>query len=572
MQARTRKSVAAIRRLCVLAVLGAALSVSAQAPTSAQLQDLESAQRWPEIVQALAPLHARTADEDYVYASALAHLGRLPEAARAFEAGRHLAPRDTRFPIELAGIDFKQKRYPQAARLLHSALKLAPGDAYANDFLATIYFLEGNTPAALKYWNRIGKPRVGKPHIEQVRLDPTPHVDPALLDRAFAFAPASTLTLAQYFDSQTRLRALGIFAQQQLDLRALPSGNFDIDVRSRERNGFGDSRLEALFLFLHELPFQAVTLDYFNARREAINFTSLYRWDENKHRVLADLSAPFEHRASYRTGLTLDLRNENWAVRNSFTGAAPVLASLNLRRESGAFALASSAHDKLRWQLGIEASHRDMRSVVANSVLTPELLAQGTALKQTAQMESSLLRLPERRFTLEADARSQAARLWSQPRESFEKLQGALAAHWLPQAQGDDYSLEDHLHAGRTFGSIPFDELFMLGLERDNDLPLRAHIGTRDGRKGSAPLGRNYLLNTWEMDKNIYSNGLLAVKIGPFLDTGAIADPNPALGSHQWLYDTGAQLKLRIFSTTVAFSYGRDLRSGNNAFYVTLLP
>ncbi len=74
------------------------------------------------------------------------------------------------------------------------------------------------------------------------------------------------------------------------------------------------------------------------------------------------------------------------------------------------------------------------------------------------------------------------------------------------------------------------------------------------------------------MDKNIYSNGLLAVKLGPFLDTGAIADPNPALGSHRWLYDTGAQLKLRVFSTTVAFSYGRDLRSGNNAFYVTLLP
>jgi hypothetical protein len=570
-QARTRNSLAAIRRLCVLAApivaFGAALSVSAQAPTSAQLQDLETAQRWPEIVEALAPLPARTADEDYIYASALAHLDRLPEAARAFEAGRRLAPRDPRFPIELAGIDFKQKRYPQAARLLRGALKLAPGDAYANDFLATIYFLEGNTPAALKYWNRIGKPR-----IEQVRLDPTPRVDPALLDRAFAFAPASTLTLAQYLDSQTRLRALGIFAQQQLDLRALPSGSFDIDFRNSERNGFGDSHLEALFLFLHELPFQAVTLDSFNARRESINFTSLYRWDENKRRVLADFSAPFEHRARYRTGLALDLRNENWALRNSFTGAAPVLASLNLRRESGSFALSSFTSDRLRWSLGIEASYRDMRSVVANSVLTPELLAQGTALKQTAQIESTLLRIPGRRFTLEGSASSQAARLWSQPRESFEKLQGALAAHWLPQAQGDDYTLEDHLHAGRTFGSIPFDELFMLGLERDNDLPLRAHIGTRDGRKGSAPLGRNYLLNTWEMDKNIYSNGLLAVKLGPFLDTGAISDPDPALGSHQWLYDTGAQLKLRVFSTTVAFSYGRDLRSGNNAFYVTLLP
>ena len=33
----------------------------------------------------------------------------------------------------------------------------------------------------------------------------------------------------------------------------------------------------------------------------------------------------------------------------------------------------------------------------------------------------------------------------------------------------------------------------MLGLERDNDLPMRAHIGTRDGRKGSAPGGAQLL-------------------------------------------------------------------------------
>ena len=42
----------------------------------------------------------------------------------------------------------------------------------------------------------------------------------------------------------------------------------------------------------------------------------------------------------------------------------------------------------------------------------------------------------------------------------------------------------------RRLGKFPFDELFMLGLERDNDLEMRGHIGTRDGRKGSAPLGR----------------------------------------------------------------------------------
>jgi len=136
--------------------------------------------------------------------------------------------------------------------------------------------------------------------------------------------------------------------------------------------------------------------------------------------------------------------------------------------------------------------------------------------------------------------------------------------------------MQQQFRAGKTFGTVPFDELFMLGLERDNNLPMRAHIGTRDGRKGSAPLGRNYFLATWEADKNVYGNGLVVLKLGPFLDTGKIdpgrmADPSAALGSHKWLWDTGAQAKLRVFGTGVVFSYGKDLRSGNNAFYLTLL-
>jgi hypothetical protein len=100
---------------------------------------------------------------------------------------------------------------------------------------------------------------------------------------------------------------------------------------------------------------------------------------------------------------------------------------------------------------------------------------------------------------------------------------------------------------------------------------MRAHIGTRDGRKGSAPLGRNYFLAAWETDKNVYGNGIVALKMGPFLDTGQITDPSATLGSHKWLWDTGAQIKLRVFGTGVAFSYGKDLRSGNNSFYVTML-
>jgi hypothetical protein len=193
----------------------------------------------------------------------------------------------------------------------------------------------------------------------------------------------------------------------------------------------------------------------------------------------------------------------------------------------------------------------------------------GFQLKQLAAIHTTLLRVPERRFQLTATASDQAARVWSTPGESFAKLQGSLQGHWFPRSEGDDYEIDGRVRAGKTFGQVPFDELFMLGLERDNDLPLRAHIGTRDGRKGSAPLGRNYFLSNWEINKNVYNNGLFGIRLSPFLDTGKITDRITGLGSKRWLFDTGVQLKFRVLVVGLTFTYGKDLRSGANAFYFT---
>jgi hypothetical protein len=543
------------------------LAAQAESSVRAQLADrLVAQQEWQAVADLLGPAGERSADEDYNYGTALARLNRWTDAERAFDAGARLAPRDPRFPIELAGIAFTRKRYPQAAQLLHRAVKLTPRDNYANDFLGTVYFLEGNTEAALKYWNRIGKPEIA-----EVGTEPVPCVSPALLDRAFAFSPAEALELPQWTDSQVRIGGLGVFPQYHVDLNARDDGKFNVVFRSHELNGFGGTKLEALFLFLQGLPFSSINPQYYNFHRQAINFTSMYRWDAQKRRVSARMSAPFAGSAKTRLEMGMDLRDENWVIRNSFTGTVPALASMNLRTERVDFSLASFASGRWNWSAGGEISHRNYRSVVPGTVLTPELLATGFQLKQLLEVNTTVLRLPERRFLMDVGVSSQAARLWSHSNEPSEKLRGRAGLDWFPHTKGDDYEMQEEVRAAKTFGQIPFDELFMLGLERDNDLPMRAHIGTRDGRKGSAPLGRNYFLSNWEMDKNLYGNGIFTVKLGPLLDIGKISDPSPGLGSHEWMFDTGGQAKLRVLGSGVVFSYGRDLRTGNNAFYVTVL-
>jgi len=533
-----------------------------------RINQLSSRADWQDVVNlseasGISTLHS--AELDYYYGMALARLGRWHEAARAFQAGIRLNPDDVRFPLELAGIAFKQKNYSRAAAHLHRALKLDPDNSYANEFLATVYFLQGNLEAALKYWNRIGKPQ-----IENVLTDPKPRVDPVLLDRAFAFAPASTLGLAELVATKKRLGALGIFPTYRFELAARENSKFDVIFRSQERNGWASNTLQALVGVFRGLPYQTVYPEYFNLRNEAINFESMVRWDAQKRRLDASFSGPLHRNPKRRYRLGTDLRNENWDIRNSFTGPAPVRGALNLRREAVNAEITSFPNDRLTWSTGAELSHRDVRNVDLGVSLTPGLLLKGFQLKQVAKISYDLWRAPDKRFTLRSGGTSQLARIWSQPAQVFEKLEGAVTSQWFPQARGEDYETTGRIRAGKTFGSVPFDELFMLGIERDNDLWLRAHIGTRDGRKGSAPLGRNYFLGSWETDKTIYQNGFLTFQLGPFVDTGKIADLSVGLGSHKWLWDTGVQAKVRVLGVVVGISYGKDLRSGNNAVYTTV--
>ncbi|MGB9122752.1 MAG: tetratricopeptide repeat protein [Candidatus Angelobacter sp.] len=551
-----------LRVLVVLVATLCCLPGEAQSDPSLAAKQFFEQERWSDLAQLLQQSPRNSADLDYYYGVALAHLERWDEAGKALSDGQGLAPTDKRFPIELAGVAFKQKKYGEARHDLHRALRLDPKDEYANEFLATVYFLRGNLEAALKYWNKIGKPE-----INEVRSEPALKVRPALLDHAYAFAPASTLTLDELLASNLRLRGLEIFPTYKLNLEARPDGKFDAVFRAQELNGFGNSKLQALVRIFSGALFEEIRPEYYNLRGSGTNIISLFRFDTDKRRALAAIDGPLGGNPKWRYRVGADFRNENWTVQTSFTGPSTFLGATNLRRESMGAEITRFVGARLSWTAGVELSHRDFRNVVSGVALTTELMAKGYQIKQQARFTYELWRSPEKRLVISSGGNSQAGRLWSEPGQSFEKLQGTVGMHWYPREQGDDYEMQWRAQAGKTFGQIPFDELFMLGVDRDNDLPLRAHIGTRHGEKGSAPLGRNYFLSNWESDKHVYSNGIITVKLGPFLDTGKILDSSQTLGPHKWLFDLGPQAKLNMLGVGVVLLYGKDLRTGNNAFY-----
>ncbi|HUF05015.1 MAG TPA: tetratricopeptide repeat protein [Aridibacter sp.] len=549
--------------LVVLAVLSFPLRAQTSDPDSlARIKQLVAEERWQEIVRIAEAEAAPSADLNYYYGIALARLERWGDAESAFERGSTQQPRDERFPIELAGIRFRQKKYGEAADYLQRALRLDPADSYANDFLGSVYFLQGNLEAALKYWNR-----VSKPHVEQVQLEPPPKVDRVLLDHAFVFSPASVLRLSELQTTEARVGGLSIFPDRNFDLEARPDGKFDVVFRSRERNGWGASKWQGLLSLFRGLPFQTIHPEFYNISGRAINIVSLYRWDAQKRRIWTNLSGPFSGDPKWRYQLDLDLRDENWDIRD-FSDDSALPGGLKLRKQAFAAGVTSFENGRWSWSTGVELSHRRFLDVTPDTALTPQLLTEGFQLKHLGQTDYVLARVPERRFVVSTGVSTQLGRTWSQPSRAFAKLQGSLETHWFPQASGDDYEMEGKIRVGWTFGEVPFDELFVLGVERDNDLWLRAHVGTQDGRKGNAPMGRNYFLSNWEFDKNVYSKSLINLKLGPFLDIGRITDSSGRLGSQIWLWDLGMQAKVRVLGQSVRFSYGRDLRSVGDVFYV----
>jgi hypothetical protein len=271
------------------------------------------------------------------------------------------------------------------------------------------------------------------------------------------------------------------------------------------------------------------------------------RWDAQKRRVASSVSAPLFGDPKWRWKLFADARSETWNLGGQ--------EDFRLRKAEAGAGIRLLETDRMVWDSSV--------SVATRRFANAPTLAPGVSMKYRAAIDYKLLSIPEKRLTANVSGASEIGRLFSDSGRLFSRAQASVSLHWLPQARGDDYETIVRAGAGSAFGKTPFDELFILGLERDNDLPLRGHIGTRNGKKGNSPIGRRYFLTNFELFKRVYRGSWFTIDGGPVLDTGRMWEPGG-----KFLIDAGAALRFRILgSYAVVLSYGRDLRGGKGAFY-----
>jgi hypothetical protein len=117
------------------------------------------------------------------------------------------------------------------------------------------------------------------------------------------------------------------------------------------------------------------------------------------------------------------------------------------------------------------------------------------------------------------------------------------------------------------FGAGPFDEYFVLGVERDTDLLLRAHKARRD-KKGENPFAPAYALWNWDITKIMIDRKTYRLRFTPFFDIGRIFDTRLWQGK-RWFLDTGIQGGLQLFGgPELVLTFGKDLRTGRNVIYL----
>lgn len=488
---------------------------------------------------------------------------RWGEAADALLQGESLAPRDIRFQVELAGVAYRQNRIEEAKRRLHRALGIDPQNVYANDFLAHLYFREGNLQAALRYWNRIDKPRVRK-----LVLDQSPPITPDLLRRAVTISNGSVLSEDDLLTTSGNLERLDVFGSHRVNLLAREEQEFDVELQLMDRQGPSSGWIARLAPIAAGLPYQTVVLDLNNIRRSGTNFRSLVRWDPDKRMVAASLSGPLIGRPKWRYTIGGSARQELWDLRSTYNAPLVSKGALPLEKVSIDVGVEQGINSRLSWSNIGTFSHRSYKGIVDPN---DPLFASGAGLKESSMLRYRLIDEPAARLTLDTLGGVEVGTVLASNTMRFTQLQAGLNFRWDINEGPKRLTMTSSARAAMTFGDMPFDEYSMLGMERDNSLWLRGHVGTFDGRKGNAPLGTDYVLFANDLKKTVYRNALFSWSAGPLFDIGSISDPTGKFGSKGWLYDTGVESQWRFLGgLTFVLTYGYDIKNGNNVVYTAI--
>lgn len=500
----------------------------------------------------------------------LAEAGDLTTAKSVLETGAAAYPRDPRFAVELAGIAFLEKRREDAKKLLRRARRLGSHDPYVPEFLGVLYLLDGNVEAALASFNPIGKP------ILAMDANATGYegiLKPELASDATRFPAGRMLTLNDALRARRVAALLDVCGSDRLSLESVADDRFHAVFRCAERPSFGSGRIASLFMLARGAAYETTHLHLPNLNKDGWSWNSMLRWDARKKRIWSQTAMPYAGRAGWRLAFDGDAREEQWQMLSS--GTRTVEEAFVYRRQEAGISIAAIVSPRSTWENRLSLARRTFaRSQMYGMSYGARTLdlTDSSSVRYGHGLNVEIFRNPFRRVRANVDARASFERYFAQ-RSSVYRGETSIALDWQPRAQGDDGRVTARIATGAQHGATPLPEAFTMGLERDGGIPLRGHIGTSGGRKGSALYGDRYFAAGAEIRKNLLRFGIVSFSLIPFVDAGWIRGAERRYDARRMQFDTGVELVAATpGGTEIRLSYAWDLRNQRRSFYTRSDP
>ena len=472
-------------------------------------------------------------------------LGRMDEARQALERAVYMQPRRPEALVERGGLRFLAKEYEAAITDFEQALDLGPDD-YTRDMLATSLFLRGRPDAALREWNRLGRPLV-----QNIRIEGTDKIDKSWVRREVTASEGGLLRPKHIQGTRLRLDETGLFRSANPRPVPLGEGKVDLEVAVLERHGLWDYWAEfaarsAVYAFAKK-----VRVRYYNMLGSGITVGGEYKWEDTQPRLQGSLYWPRP------VGLPFNVYLEGVTARPHYELDGPITLrtrglSAGVRRVLGSATVV---------QVGWRARHRTFSRFRFDS--PPGDINGFDAGVERRWLDRRRNRLQSALYFFQA-----AEELGSDfvyPRGlAILRYYGTVAGDDDPEMPGSVFATQLQWGVGGT--GIPLDDMFAPGTASEADLPLRAHRQKKSGVLGVTPIGHNVVLANVEWRQRLLSRKGVKAGVVFFYDGARVGDT--AQGPREEVFhDAGVGLRLRLKGSPILrLDFGWSLTGdGKNA-------